>query len=490
MKHYEELTGGEGPRVFYRAERFRASVMLNDISPKISIANGSFDIFDLSMSGLSFFGPKGGSWQNALHKDIPVSLNLGADEVFRGRGKVCRVERLEGQQKISVALTNGYLDIQEIIHKHDDLAVLKEVAHGLNDKSDLVPADYKQVIGDFLYLLRKTRHTLQNFEEKLAKDGSRADERSREIILACENTVLTRWKALSKKANAIVKPLFRHPDILCAIKEYTEQVLTPELVGGKCWHRAYNKPLGYPGDYLIMNYAYELKLEGDTAYEKFCHKLGTSTGEFIATRMTMMKEAIAEKIDACNTGGGQSVNITNLGCGSAQEVANYLQSARLTSDVRFTLIDQDHDALSCAYKNTHTHAAHLGGKASVNCLHATFLEFLSTGKLFENLEPQDMIYSIGLVDYLTDNRAGRLIADLFANLKPGGTLVIGSMRDSEASLQWQIEFITDWSLVYRTEAEMLNMARKLPHDTVRELRADSTGHCHLLYLTRPPLAEV
>lgn len=436
------------------------------------------------MSGLSFFGPAGGSWQNTLNKDIPVSLNLGADEIFRGRGKVCRIETQDDRQKISVALTNGYLDIQDIIHKHDDLTLLTDVQRGLDDKSDLVPSEYKQLIGDFLYLLRKAKHTLQNFEERLGKDGSRAGERSHEIILACEDTVLKRWKLLARKANKIVKPLFKQQDILRAIKEYTEEVLTPELIPGESWHRAYTKPLGYPGDYLVMNYAYELKLEGDTAYEKFCHKLGTSTGEFIATRMTMAKEAIGEKIDACSADSTQPICITNLGCGSAQEVANYLQSAQLKSAVKFTLIDQDHDALSYAYKNTHSHAAHLNGKASIHCLHATFLEFLSTGKLFEKLEPQDMIYSIGLVDYLTDNRAARVVADLFANLKPGGTLVIGSMRDSEDSLQWQIEFITDWNLVYRTEAEMLKMARKLPEDTVREVRSDSTGHCHLLYLTK------
>ncbi|WP_025896881.1 hypothetical protein [Sneathiella glossodoripedis] len=54
MKHYEELTGGEGKRVFYRAERFKASNLMQEISPQINLEEKSFDIFDLSMSGLSF----------------------------------------------------------------------------------------------------------------------------------------------------------------------------------------------------------------------------------------------------------------------------------------------------------------------------------------------------------------------------------------------------------------------------------------------------
>ncbi len=484
MKHYEELTGGEGPRVFYRAERFRASVLLNDISPRISVGNSSFDIFDLSMSGLSFVSPTQSFRDDNIDQNIPVCLKLGASEIFKGQGKVCRIEKLEDQQKVSIALTRGYLDIQDIIHKHDDLALLKDVNRGLDDKSDLVPDEYKQLIGDYVYLLRKARHTLEKFETKLGKDGSRTEERSHNIILACENTILKRWKELSKKAVKIVKPIFKQPAVFAATKEYTEEVLTPELTPGKSWHRAYNKPLGYPGDYQVMNFAYELRLEGDSAYNKFCHKLGTSTGEFIATRMTMIKEAIAEKVSSCGENDGRTINITNLGCGPAQEVANFLTSAQLEAPVKFTLIDQDHDALSYAYKNTHSRAVHLDEKASIHCLHATFLELLSTGQLFGKLEPQDMIYSIGLVDYLTDNRAAKLVSDLFKNLAPGGTLVVGSMRDSDVSLQWQIEFVTDWSLVYRTEAEMLEMANGIPETAIREVRTDSTGHCHLLYLTK------
>ena len=153
--------------------------------------------------------------------------------------------------------------------------------------------------------------------------------------------------------------------------------------------------------------------------------------------------------------------------------------------MNFTLIDQDDDALSYAYNGAYPEVVRLDGIASVNCLHATFLEFLAAGNLFKKLDNQDMIYAVGLVDYLTDKRAARLVKDLYKNLNPGGTLMIGSMYDSDTSLEWQVEMITDWQLEYRDEENMLKMAEGLPAEATRDTIIDKTGHCIVLTVTKP-----
>jgi hypothetical protein len=64
------------------------------------------------------------------------------------------------------------------------------------------------------------------------------------------------------------------PDVLRATKLFTEQVLTPEFMGGPIWNRSYRKPFGYPGDFQMMNYVYEWLPRGATVYEKLLHRLG------------------------------------------------------------------------------------------------------------------------------------------------------------------------------------------------------------------------
>ncbi|MCF8467425.1 MAG: PilZ domain-containing protein [Sneathiella sp.] len=485
MKHYEELTGGEGRRVFYRAERFNAKTLMSSIAPVVNVDNQSFDLFDISMSGISFVSPQNLSWLDEINKDVPLKLKLGNTEIFVGNGKVRRIEPHENQHKVAIELTKGFLDIQKILDRHDDLALQQAVTTGLADESHLVPAEYKQSISDAVYMLRSIHKVLDKVEKDLNHEDARRDDRVKDIILACEVKALARWKEISKSCLRITHSLHGDEAAIAAMKRYTELVLTPELLAGASWNRAYTKPLGYPGDYQVMNYAYNLTMEGSTAYGKFCHRLGTSTGEFIATRMTMTKQAIASLSSKAAAKGQTSFKIASLGCGPAQEVVNFLKSASVPIFIDFTLIDQDHDALSFAYKNTYPEVARLDGKAAVKCLHATFLEFLATGKLFRKLEKQDLIYAVGLADYLGTKRATKLVRDLYANLSPGGTLIIGCMRTSEESLEWQVEYVVDWTLVHRDESEMRDLAVDIEMEAKREIVVDSTGHCHLLIVTKP-----
>jgi len=485
MKHYEELTGGEGRRVFYRAERFDAKTLMSSISPVINLENETFDLFDISMSGISFVSPQNFSWLEEMNKDVPLKLKLGTTEIFAGNGKIRRIEPHESQHKVAIELTKGFLDIQKILDQHDDLALQQAVTIGLADHSHLVPAAYKEALGDAVYMLRSIHKVLDKVEKDLNREDSRREERIKDIVLACETKALARWKEISQKCYKITEALGNDADAIAATKRFTELVLTPELLSGASWNRAYTKPLGYPGDYQVMNYAYNLSLEGETAYAKFCHRLGTSTGEFITTRMTMTKQAIANLSSKAAKKGQSSFKVASLGCGPAQEITNFLNTATLPLSMEFTLIDQDHDALSYAYNSTYPQVARLDGKAAVKCLHATFLEFLATGKLFRKLEKQNLIYAVGLADYLGKKRATRLVNDLYSNLLPGGTLIIGCMRSSETSLEWQVEYVTDWTLVHRNEEEMLELAYDLEEEATREIAIDSTGNCHLLIVTKP-----
>jgi len=167
MKHYEELTGGEGRRVFYRAERFDAKTLMSSISPVVKVDDKAFDLFDISMSGISFVSPQNFSWLEEMNKDVPLRLNLGTTEIFAGNGKIRRIEPHENQHKVAIELTKGFLDIRKILDQHDDLALQEAVTVGLADQSHLVPASYKEAIGDAVYMLRSIHKVLDKVEKDL-----------------------------------------------------------------------------------------------------------------------------------------------------------------------------------------------------------------------------------------------------------------------------------------------------------------------------------
>jgi hypothetical protein len=168
----------------------------------------------------------------------------------------------------------------------------------------------------------------------------------------------------------------------------------------------------------------------------------------------------------------------------AAEVVDYLRLRELPGPAQFTLIDQDQAAVSQAYEQALPEVMRLRGQASVSCLHASFAHLMKAGDLFGKLPPQDLIYSVGLIDYLSPRRAKALVADLCAHLAPGGTLIIGNMMETAQSNLWPMEFLCDWSIRYRGESDMMALAADLP-GAMFSTGLDPTGRVCLVTIKKP-----
>jgi len=114
----------------------------------------------------------------------------------------------------------------------------------------------------------------------------------------------------------------------------------------------------------------------------------------------------------------------------------------------------------------------------------SFTDILRGTSGLNSLPSQDLIYSVGLLDYLTDRRAMGLVHRLYGQLAPGGLLIIGNMNETSLSNLWPMEFLADWTLEYRDEAQMLRWVEGL--DTAeRRTETESTGRVRLLYARKP-----
>jgi len=77
-----------------------------------------------------------------------------------------------------------------------------------------------------------------------------------------------------------------------------------------------------------------------------------------------------------------------------------------------------------------------------------------------------------------------LVHRLYGQLAPGGLLIIGNMNETSLSNLWPMEFLADWTLEYRDEAQMLRWVEGL--DTAeRRTGTESTGRVRLLYARKP-----
>jgi hypothetical protein len=481
MRAYEELPGAKGRRIFYRPERFSAREAFGHALPTVEIDDRSHILDDFSMTGLSVVGAND-SEPPALGSNVVIRLRVGDALLHEGAAEVRRVEPTPAGSRMAMQLNSGFLDVPRLVARHQEVMLERELDRTLLPNDALVPVEYRRHLSDILFLFREFRTIADRAEARIKAQGGDVNGRAANDFLdRCEARLVPAWQAFWKRANALVEPLRQDPDALAATKRYTERVLTPEVMAGAIWRRSYEKPLGYPGDYQIMNQVYDWQRIGNTFYEKLQHRLGLENAACVATRAELVREAIDEEIRRAPD---RVTHVSSLGCGSAREVIGYLDERQIPGRASFTLIDQDQGALTYAYERTYPSVIRHGGNVHVQCLNASFIQLLRTGELFGKLPPQDLIYSVGLVDYFQARRAKGFIEALYEHLTPGGLLIIGNMKDTDISCFWPMEFICDWTVVYRTPEEMRALAEGLDAAEV-DVRDDASGRVTMLYVRKP-----
>jgi extracellular factor (EF) 3-hydroxypalmitic acid methyl ester biosynthesis protein len=457
MKNYEELAGASGRRVFYRAERYRARDLFKRAAPDLSLDQVICRLHDVSMNGLGAYAPRGSNDLRGVGERLPIRLGVRGATLHEGMGEISRLEPTPFGTKVGVRLVDRCLNISQLVAKYDEAFIRVEIDE-FEEHARSVAPEYRQLCADTLHLLRTYRSALDRFEK--TQPGANEIE---DMMAGCEERILPRWRALWHRGNQLVAPIMGDAAALRAAKRVTELLVTPELVSGPIWRRSYEKPLGYPGDFEVMEMIYGRRREGVSLADQLMHRLGTATAECVTTRMVTIRRLIAETV---LERAPAAVHMTSLGSGTAREIVDYLQLRTLPAPIQFNLIDQDHAALSLVYEQTYSDVVRLKGQAQVSCLHASFSQFLKASELFGMLPPQDLIYSIGLVDYLSPSRARALTEALYAHLVPGGTLVIGNLNESPTNTCWPMEFICDWSVNYRGMRDMVELAANLPDGAI------------------------
>jgi len=482
IRTYEQLTGAEGRRMFYRAERFRPEQLFREAVPAVLIENERAQLKNLSMTGIAIQSSRSEGWDDLMGSEMPFEFRVGDARLFGGAGRIRRIEPQGVRTVIGLEFTSGYLDIPGIVSEHDNLVLSQALADPLFATAEGILPEFQQLCSEIINLFRSYKDVLESYEARLTAKGEEREKLLLEALIACEDRIVPQWQELWYRGNDVLEPVWHDPAVLARHKRYAERVLTPDFMPGAVMKRCYEKPLGYPGDFQIMNYVYEWQRVGNTPYEKLLHRIGIETGACVGTRLRMTQKIIADYV--AEKPGDTPLNIANLGCGSAYEVYDYLKVGTLPRPVNFTLIDQDDRALTHAYEHAYPEVVRHAGRAKVQCLQASFAQLLKAGALFRALPPQDAIYSLGLYDYLSARRARALTRDLYEQVKPGGKLILANVRKGRESCEWPLEFVTDWSLIYRTEEDMLALIEGLDVANVT-VEVDSTKCIYLMVVDKP-----
>lgn len=222
--------------------------------------------------------------------------------------------------------------------------------------------------------------------------------------------------------------------------------------------RAQEKPLGYAGDYEMMNMLYRPRAEGTDLFGRALNLY--ATGETAAranvNRIHYLVEKIEAAIERCP---GRRVRLASIGSGPAQEIATLLtEKPALGRVLDVALIDQESRAIAYCERSFSSLMQSTG--ALVRVIPESVRRLLSGRALSAALGERDFVYSAGLFDYLSDRMFAALLSTLYDALVPGAMLAVGNVADENPS-RWAMEYFSEWFLMHRSSDELLAFGQDL-----------------------------
>jgi len=302
-----------------------------------------------------------------------------------------------------------------------------------------------------------------------------------QVVIPPVNELFEKFETIAKKIEDDQRP---------AHESYMRQHLHPLVLGAPFAHRTFYKPLGYAGDYEMVNMISRDGQDGGSLFAKVinCWFLKQSPAEAHRNRLTYLTQCL-ETETARVSRLGRKTRIFGFACGPAVEVQRFLSSSSLSEQIDLTLTDFNRETLEYLRKALNEVKERSGHNFTVQILkksvHQLIKESLKPAVSGDNAKREfDFVYCTGLFDYLSDHTCRQLMDIFYDLVTPGGLLVTSNVEPSNP-MRNGMAYLLDWHLIYRTAREMRTLKPNRAPDDAALVRADSTGVNLFLEVRKP-----
>jgi extracellular factor (EF) 3-hydroxypalmitic acid methyl ester biosynthesis protein len=202
----------------------------------------------------------------------------------------------------------------------------------------------------------------------------------------------------------------------------------------------FRKPMGYAGDFGIIDMIYTRYVNPDPAYrnwDNYFHYHAATCA--VRNRKEFFKEQIFRKLNNKAT----PVRLLNVASGPARDLFEVYEAIGKGA-LKSTCVDLDHRAIAFAKNLCGDHLDH------IQFINKNILRF-STNEKF------DVIWSAGLFDYFDDRTFVMVLKRFLSWLKPGGEIILGNFSEYNPSRGY-MELFGEWFLTHRSSARLIGLA--------------------------------
>jgi extracellular factor (EF) 3-hydroxypalmitic acid methyl ester biosynthesis protein len=223
--------------------------------------------------------------------------------------------------------------------------------------------------------------------------------------------------------------------------------MLPYVLTTQTADRFYSKPRGYAGDYLAIHNIYRNIPGGTGRVGPIVDRmfLETPPSKAVRNRRHLLANEIVATVQSKPTG---TARVMCMASGPATEVFDAFARLEDRNRLKATLLDIDLQSLAFVDEVRTRHKLN----NHITLVNENLIAlYLGRGKT--NVEPQDLIYSIGLIDYLNDKLVQKLLQYAYDNLAPGGRVILGNFHPNNPAKEF-MDYVLEWNLIHRTEEDM------------------------------------
>jgi len=231
--------------------------------------------------------------------------------------------------------------------------------------------------------------------------------------------------------------------------------------------RAHSKPRGYPGDYVLLSAIYDNvpKSRGIGGLLDL-YFLDQTLAHGVRTRLAGARRFLTTEVLRRQS----PLSILNVACGPAREYVDGFSAGGHA--VHLTCVDMDEQALEFVREHV---ADQSDIEVDFECVCYNALRMASSKSTVARFGRPDVIYSVGLCDYIPDDFMIRILRGWRESLADGGVVYV-AFKDrllyNKAVYQW----LVDWHFYQRTEEDCLRLYEEAGYDMDRvEVQRDGDG---------------
>ena len=268
--------------------------------------------------------------------------------------------------------------------------------------------------------------------------------------------------------------------------------LHPLLLSSPFANRAFNKPLGYAGDYQVVDMMIRPPFEGATLFAKIINVWlwGQAPAQAHRNRVDYLERKLFEEAARAKAA-GRANRVLNLGCGLAEEVQRFFRKQDISRHATLTLVDFNEETLRHLQDKLDNIKKDVAWPMSFRLIKKSVFQILKDGGRCLHDAPKeqyDYIYCAGLFDYLSDSVCKQILNIFYDMLAPDGLLLATNATDalnSSRPFRYSMEYLLDWHLIYRDRARFAAVAPDRADADKIAVIAENTGANLFLEVRKP-----